>query len=602
MKKILIIFLLLSLLFASYISPDGIKKDYQAFKNELWSKRVACSNAWNHYYDSYMAYNSFMFNCDENASMGYDLCLLSEKEKRYNALVNEQKEVGDKCFVVCNMAKDKYNKLKAKYESECQDITVDNADYCHELFEEYDELGQTLYENLWLDGWVAVKYTCDNNNDGIVDWINDEDVVATECAGAGRPCDYFEDDTGNKKEEIEINIVAPQQTVYYDQGKNLYVNIKASVSGNPSDVQAYFIMQNPLVAVSGPMALHKGYWEYTAMIDADKLKEGNAKIEVEASKGSTKQSKSITISLKKKEETNENNKTTEQKKTIEDVKNALQDCCSSKLFEGIKAKMSSEEALSTEQRITNIANAKNLKISFVNTPYGKASVIEKNVEGKDMLSYKQKKIIVKGSNYVVGKILQVIKEKLGIPFGDKFLNYFINKGTENAVYNDKDKVEKTKEELGVSGKSAKLFNDVVDTNKRDWYKASSEEAPDNIAVKQAKEMLNQLERFHDRAAAGGIRYEYEMAKQTAKLTVKGRSKEWIQKNKETIKRLIKMNLEDIEQTTYHGGGVFSSGRFINVLGKDKGKYNMKDIDGRAEYYFDLLWNSGEVYKLGGEGQ
>ena len=274
------------------------------------------------------------------------------------------------------------------------------------------------------------------------------------------------------------------------------------------------------------------------------------------------------------------------------------------LFKGVHIMGQSSEAKKTKNILKSIANIKHLKVSIVQTPYGEITVIEKPIENNkksSLLTYQEKKRVIKTSSSFFGKILEKVKEKLGLSFGDKAANYFANKAMENAVYNEDDKIEKIKEELGVDAKRAKLFNDVVDTDKRDAYKAISEEVPDNAITKKAKEALTALEQFHDRSAASGLAFEEKQVEERIKNMVRGMSPEKIKEYKETLKEAAVDELSAYEGSVYrNGNGLLVNGRFISTIAKSKGKYNFKTVEGRAKYYFDILWDSGQIQKWASE--
>ncbi len=397
--------------------------------------------------------------------------------------------------------------------------------------------------------------------------------------------------------QIEVDIVATLESGTIT--KKLYVNVvpqnaTISESGNTNQGGPATNGQGQTAAGNNGQSSTNG--GQSSQGSGQGSQQGNGGIQSQGTAGS-KQSSGTGVNS----QNGKSAKTPAERKKRIDDEMAASGCthCSKSIFDGVRASAVTSESTNTKKRIEDIAKKRKFKISFVSTPYGDMPVLEKptpNGDNKSLLTYQQKKKVLNVSKSFLGKVFDGLKNALGLSFGDKALGYFANKELENAVYNDDDKVEKTKEELGVDGHRAKLFNDVVDTNNRDLYKAVSEEVPDNEVTKKAKEALTALEHFHDRAAASGLAFEYKTVEDTVKGYVKGMSPEKLKNMKDALRNLAAQNVEDYIGSTYqNGNGLVSNGRFINTIAKgNNGKYNFKNPGDRAKYFFDLLWDSGKI--------
>ena len=651
MKKLAVL-LLFSLLATTVLAENLIKTVDQY--------RVACDNALKAFQDARQQYYDFFHDCQqryENNSFGYikaTLCTKSEWDAAYKEFEPKVEAANQICLRYINTLKQsiaKANQAKQVYcgdsstadSTKCREYTVaaftlsnrlayarndyddnDGNGYIDELDYATNSHGKCLY---MMDNCEYI-FADDKNSLTVyqppttVKRVADGDVYLTvEVGTSGKVKDIDVSISQGKKllgigmlqkggkgwyhqfiipsykvddGQIEVDIV-----VTLESGtimKKLYVNVvpqNASVSESGNANQGGSISNNggqSSTADNGQSATTNG--------QSDKGNEQGQNSGVNG-QGTTGTNQSNTASgesgNKKSAET-----PAERKKRIDDEM-AASGCahCSKSIFDGVRASAVTSESTNTKKRIEDIAKKRKFKISFVSTPYGDMPVIEKPVPGgnnKSLLTYQQKKKVLNVSKSLLGKFFDGIKNALGLSFGDKALGYFANKEMENAVYNEDDKVEKTKEELGVDGHRAKLFNDVVDTNSRDVYKAVSEEVPDNEMTKKAKEALTALEHFHDRAAASGLAFEYKTVEDTVKGYVKGMSPEKLKNMKDVLRNLAAQNVEDYVGSTYqNGNGLVSNARFINTIAKgNNGKYNFKDPEDRAKYYFDLLWDSGKI--------
>ncbi len=580
----------------------------------LNSKKAGCEQAVSTYEQIRSEYESFFRDCYDNYTYDLELCDIKERDSRYKELENIKTIVNQKCksyYYEINMnLQDAENGMDIYCGSD--DEEMDRK--CDEYIDQYKE-----FDYLQMD--AKSKGYDDDDGDGKIDlfeWDYNE-----LCLDMSPPCDFIF--RGESDKNINIQILQPSTKITMSNNGYVSIPIKVSINENVNSVTATVGQKVNNQAKIYPINLvnKNGYWENTLTLSPGDIQVGSADLEIEASYDGGSESKSISIQIIKegtsdsgsnKEQTDKSNNSEEPKEENGEKNNSqgndseksdfekkLEDAkcngCAESIFDGVRASTITSESYDTQKRIEDIAKNKKFKISFVDTPYGSIPVIEKPSTKEGILGYQEKKRVVNTSKSMLGKLLDALKEKFGITFGSGVAKYFGGKAIEEAVYNNDDKVEKTKEELGINGEKAKLFNDIINTNNRDAYKAISEEIPDNEVTKKAKEALDALEKLHDRSAAAGLGFEFE----TVKETVKGYAKFMKGKSPEEIKAVLREraaeNVGDYSGSIYHGNGLFVSNRFVNALPKNSVEgYNFNDPEDRGRYYFDVLWNSGQVQK------
>ena len=562
---------------------------------DVYAAKQTCLDALGTYTSAHDLYKDYLDDCFSKYKSGEVLCDKNEWNAKYNSLLSSTNDVKEAC-----------NRWARLIESKKEEIHNGFNQYCDKKGHEsecnyYTSLDNEL-SDIENDAWSYEIY--DTDGDGMPDMLESQDTDYSKCQEYAEPCDYiFGENTQ------ELNIMSPKSNVIKRMNNgDVSLEVEVSVPIKPQEIYATFTQKKKgkYRGIIYSAQLQKEGQNYWAQIYLHKneIYDGPAVLEIVVNLGNGELRKTIPISIvsNNKESILSNNtdvKEGEKEDTsidtsIKDTKGKHNDYVES-MFKGIKVSAVSSESIKTKKELQDISSIKGLKVSIVETPYGEMTIIEKPTNKKGMIGYQEKKKIVKVTSGFFGKILEKVKEKLGLSFGDKAASYFVGKGIENIVYNEDDKIKKTEEDLGVDKNRAKLFNDIVDTDKRDVYNVVKEELPDNEVIKETKEALSQLEKFHDRAAANGLAFEYKTVEQTVKAYVKGMTEEQLEKKREVLRNIAVENVEDYSGSVYRNGNrLISNTRFLNVIAKDKGDYDFRDPRDRAKYYFDLLWKSGKI--------
>ncbi len=537
-------------------------------------------------------YSTFVDECFAKYHTSQPLCSSKEWKSKHETLVAKAKDVNSACNSWTHLIEIANDEVSAMY-SQCDD-DCDCIDPIHDRLIDYEN-----------DAWSYDVY--DSNGDGNIDYLNSGDTDFSLCQIYEEPCDYmFSDD-----ESSPFTVISPKNTLTRMENGDVSLEVEVSVNGQPSYVEATFTQQPKGdyrgIIYSAQLQKEGVNWWAQLLLHKDEVYDGPGTVEVRVGLNGEDLSQTIPVVITSKPtkddsskppvvDSGQNDDNSRPPANLNDTKdNSPKDetpceICSDPRFQGVKSLGSTSEAVQTRDRIASIGKNLGYKVTIVDTPYGPITKVE-----KPGLSYRDKRRIVETGSSFMGKLLEKVKEKLGLSFGDKLSNYFIKKKLENTLYSDDDKVKKTMDDLGVDAGRAKLFNDVVDTDKRDVYNVVKEELPDNEATKKVKEALVELEKFHDRAAANGLAFEYKTVEDTVKDFVRRIPPDQLESKKDILRNLAVQNIEDYQGSVYRNGNrLLSNGRFIGVLAKKSNKYDLSKPEDRAKYYFDLLWQSGKI--------
>ncbi len=557
----------------------------------VYNTKQTCLSAFNTYLTIHANYSAYLDDCYSKYNSGQTTCDEKEWNDKYNVLLSYANKVKTACNNWAKEIKSKENEINQGYNKYCDKKGYE--DECNY----YDSLSNEIAD-IENDAWSHEIY--DTDGDGMPDMLNWGDTDYSKCGRYMEPCDYMFTNT-------KFEIISPKTTeIKRMENGDVSLDVEVSVSEKPSEIYATFTQKKKgkykgIIYSTQLQKEGKNYWAQI-YLHKNEIYNGPARLDVSVDFGHGEQKKTVFLTiLDYKETTNISNNTTNtsisntnSSTNTGNSSNTNLDDYVKQIFKGVRANAVNSESIKTEKDIQQIASIKGFKITIIETPYGEVKILETNTNKKGMLGYQEKKKIVKVSSSFFEKVLEKIKEKLGLSFGDKAAKYFINKEIENIIYNEDDKIKKTEEDLGVDKDRAKLFNDVIDTNSRDVYNVVKEEIPDNEVSKRVKEALTELEKFHDRAAASGLKFEYTTVEQTVKGYVKGMSYDEVKKKRDVLRNIAAQNVEDYTGSVYrNGNGLVSNSRFLGVLAKE-GKYNFKDPKDRAKYYFDLLWESGKI--------
>ncbi len=590
MKKL---FLLLFVMFLSYSYGSSL----------LSGEKQKCLDSLDQYKSLYSDFQTYLRDCESAYSLGEQLCKKSEWKKKHSVLMEKAKQASTLCMDYTNKISSLNSQITNQINTYCDKKDEDSKQKCNFYKSQLDELS-----NLENEAWSFELYDT-NGNDIIdnIDWIYPE-----ECLDLESPCDYL---FSNDSENSDFTIIQPSShNVFRMPNGDLSLEVEINLGKEPSSIYATFT-QKPYgsfrgIIYSAQLQKEGKNWWAQILLKKNEIYNGPASLDISIDFGSGEITKSLSLDIlpyknnskvvvnSSKQNNSEVGKTVEDSPESPEYKEEISlSSYSRDLFRGVRSLGISSESVSTQEKLRKIAKSRKFKITVISTPYGNITEIERNSAKKGLLGYQEKKKIVSFSSKIIDKFMEKIKEKLGFSFGDKLSGYFAKKYVENKVYNDEDKIQKTKEDLGVDSTRAKLFNDVVDTDKRDLYKSIGDELPEDEVTKKAKEALNELEKFHDRAAASSLSFEYKTVVDTIKPYVKGLSKEELAKKKEVFRNLAAQNVEDYYGSVYRNGNrLVSNARFIEVIAKKNKEYDFRNPAERAKYYFDLLWKSGEIEK------